>query len=248
MARLWIFSDLHLEAVPYPNSFKPAQPNFDMLVAAGDIREGDSDATIRLIARLAGSKPAVCVLGNHEFWGREIERERRAVRRAAERHSVVLLDDDIIDVAGVRFAGGTLWADGRLAGAEATPALPTNERIWVRKEGRGITGADEARLHKRTRSVIETAMGQGSWPLVVVTHHAPHPLCLPEAHRSGWLAGNAASDLSALTDAGRIALWVHGHVHHTVDLERPGGTRIVCNPAGPGFTNLAFRDDFVVEV
>lgn len=85
-------------------------------------------------------------------------------------------------------------------------------------------------------------------PLVVVTHHAPHPLCLPAAHRAGWVAGNSASDLSHLTDGGRIALWVHGHVHHTVALSRPGGTRIVCNAAGPGFGNLQFREELVVEV
>jgi Icc-related predicted phosphoesterase len=82
-------------------------------------------------------------------------------------------------------------------------------------------------------------------PRVVVTHHAPHPLCLPAAHRSGWPAGNAASDLSALTDSGRIALWVHSHVHRSIDLVRPGGTRIVCNPAGPGCANGEFRDDLV---
>ena len=124
------------------------------------------------------------------------------------------------------------------------------------RRGRGgntITGQDEAKLHRRTRTVIEAALTQPAErrpdgrPLVVVTPHAPHALCLPEAHRTGWAAGNAASDLSVLTDAGRIALWVHGHVHHTVDLVRPGGTRVVCNPAGPGFINPWFREDWVIE-
>ena len=159
-----------------------------------------------------------------------------------------------------------MWADGTLAGAEATPDRPTGERILVRqgRGGRTITGRDEARLHKRTRTVIEAAVGgagepltvpdtpaapaAGTPPLVVVTHYAPHPLCLPQAHRTGWVAGNSASDLSHLTDGGRIALWVHGHVHHTVALARPSGTRIVCNPAGPGFANPWFRKDLVVTV
>ena len=84
--------------------------------------------------------------------------------------------------------------------------------------------------------------------LVVVTHHAPHPLCLAASQRAGRAASNAASDLSQLTDSGQAALWVHGHLHHSVDLVRPGGTRIVCNPAGTGFSNLAFRDELVVEL
>lgn len=85
-------------------------------------------------------------------------------------------------------------------------------------------------------------------PLVVVTHHAPHPLCLLVSYRTGWNAGNAASDLSNFTDASRIALWVHGHIHDSVDLVRLGGTHIVCNPAGFRFGNPGFRDDLVVCV
>lgn len=245
MPRLWILSDLHLEAVAFPEAFRPAPPAFDVLVVAGDVSEGDTDGALRTVRRLANGKPAVFVLGNHEFWGREVGRERSAARRAAERRGVVLLDDDVAELAGLRFVGGTLWADGGLAGAAAAPDQPTGERIGVGPAARPITGADEARLHRRT--IARVAVQDGP-PLVVVTHHAPHPLCLPEAHRTGWAAGNAASDLSALTDSGRIALWVHGHVHHRVDLVRPGGTRIVCNPAGAGFANPGFRDDLVVEV
>ena len=122
-----------------------------MLVVAGEVCEGDTDSALRQVHRLANGKPAVFVLGNHEFWNREIARERRASRRAAERHGVVLLDDDVTELAGMRFVGGTLWADGRLAGADATPALATGERISIGKAERAITGADEARLHRQTR-------------------------------------------------------------------------------------------------
>ena len=253
MSRLWVLSDLHLEAVRYPEAFRPVRSEFDVLVVAGDVHEGDTDRALRTVSAFAGGKPVVFVLGNHEFWDREVAHERSIARRAAAKHGVTLVDDNMVDLAGVRFVGGTLWGDGTLAGAEATPDRPTGERILVRR-GRGghsITGQDQARLHRHTRGLIEAAVGQqpaDGRPLVVVTHHAPHPLCLPETERTGWSAGHAASDLSELTDAGQIALWVHGHVHHTVNLVRAGGTRIVCNPAGPGFVNPWFREDLVVEV
>ena len=251
MARLWVMSDLHLEAVRHPEAFRPARPDFDVLVVAGDVWEGDTDAALRMVARLAGGKPAVFVLGNHEFWNREVRQEREAARCGAAKHGVTLLDDDAVELAGVRFVGGTLWADGKLAGADAAPGRPTGERITVGR-GRGaqpITSRDEATLHGHTRALIRKAIWDldGQRPLVVVTHHAPHPLCLPEAHRTGWAAGNAASDLSYLTDAGRIDLWVHGHVHHSVN-QTFRHTPVVCNPAGPGFSNPAFQDDLVVEV
>ncbi len=114
----------------------------------------------------------------------------------------------------------------------------------------GEHAAGQLRDQELSDQVIEAALaGPGDdCPVVVVTHHAPHPLCVPAAHRSSWGAGNSASDLSHLTDTGRAALWVHGHLHHTVDLVRPGGTRILCNPAGPRLGNADFHDDLVAEV
>lgn len=51
-----------------------------------------------------------------------------------------------------------------------------------------------------------------------------------------------------LTDSGRVTLWVHGHLHHSIDMLRPSGTRILCNPAGPRFSNAAFDESLVVEL
>ena len=223
-----------------------------MLVVAGDVWEGSSARALAIVAEMAGGKPAVFVLGNHEPWHRDLAEARAAACRAAYRHGITLLDDDEAACAGVRFVGGTLWADGELAGKARAPRLVTGEQIYVdcRRSARWITNADEAALHRETRDVIATVLSRphDDRPVVVVTHHAPHPLCLPPAYRTGWVAGNAASNLSYLTDAGLAELWVHGHVHHSIDLVRPGGTRIVCSPAGPRFSNPDFQDDLVVEV
>lgn len=253
MPRLWIMSDLHLEAVRHPEAYQPRCTGFDVLVVAGDVWEGSSARALATVARLAGGKPAVFVLGNHEPWHRELDTERAVARRAAVRHGVALLDDGEAAVAGVRFVGGTLWADGRLGGQDRTPGQATGEPVRVVQGSGGarlITAGDQAALHAHTRGVIERALdrpGDGC-SVVVVTHHAPHPLCVPAAYRQSRVAGNSASDLSHLTDSGSAVLWVHGHLHESVDLLRPGGTRIVCNPAGPRFGNAAFRDDLVVEI
>jgi len=248
--RLWILSDLHLEAVPHPEAFRPVRPAFDVLVVAGDVWEGDSRRALETVAALADGKPAVFVMGNHEPWQGELQQEREMARRVAQRLGITLLDDSEAEVAGISFVGGTLWADGRLGGQDATPLRETGEPIQVAADGalRRLTVGDAAILHRRTRGVIEAAMARPrEGPLVVVTHHAPHPACLRPAHRAGWAAGCGVRPVGV--DGWRpgraLGAW---HVHGTIDMTRPGGTRIVCNPAGPGFTNLAFQDDWVIEV
>jgi predicted ATPase len=67
--RLWVLSDLHLEAVPHPEAYRPKRPDFDVLVVAGDVWEGDIARALEMVARLADGKPAVFVMGNHEAWG-----------------------------------------------------------------------------------------------------------------------------------------------------------------------------------
>jgi predicted phosphodiesterase len=61
--KLWILSDWHLET---RLAFDPPRPDFDVLVAAGDIEDSITRA-IRGVAVLAGGKPSIFVAGNHEW-------------------------------------------------------------------------------------------------------------------------------------------------------------------------------------
>ncbi len=250
MPKLWIMSDLHLETVPYPDAYQPARPDFDVLVAAGDILEGDCVGAFRFIGALAAGRPAVFVLGNHEHWNGVLGENLALARAMAPEFGVTLLDNSAASIAGCRFIGGTLWTDYALAGALA-PAAETGEQIDIDHDNGShlITIGDSAHLHHQARTALETLLAApGEEPVVVVTHHAPHPACLPAVLHGTWRAGNCASDLSQLTDSGRVALWIHGHTHHCIDLVRPNGTRIVSNAAGPNFYVSAFREDRVVAV
>lgn len=251
MAKLWILSDLHLETLPYPENFRPEPPAFDVLVAAGDIQEGDPGRAFAVLRRLAGDRPVAFVMGNHEHWNGTVDEDLALAKVLADRAGVTLLDGNRVVLAGCRFVGTTLWSDYRLAGA-LDPDTPTGEPIDIAHDDAGgshlITIGDAAALHRRARAALSARIAEGdaALPLVVVTHHAPHPDCIAPVQRGTWNAGNSASDLSALTDSGRVALWVHGHVHHSLDLTRPGGTRILCNPAGAGFANPVFDEALVV--
>jgi len=69
VTRLWVLSDLHLEAVPFPDGYDPVRPEFDVLVAAGDLWRGEPEKAVATLNRLAGGRPAVFVAGNHEACG-----------------------------------------------------------------------------------------------------------------------------------------------------------------------------------
>lgn len=252
LPKLWILSDLHLESVSYPEEFRPKQPDFDILAVAGDIWEGDVLRGYRFMRQLAGTKPIVFVLGNHEHWNGETEENLKMAKLLANEYGITLLDSDMATIAGCQFIGTTLWTDYRLAPADTDPSAETGEQIDVAHDGGShlITVEDVRRLHAKARGELEKllANAKAGNPIVALTHHAPHAECLPPEHRNTWGAGNSASDLSHMTDSGQVALWIHGHIHNSIDLVRPRGTRILCNPAGPMFCNAGFNETLVVEV
>lgn len=57
MLRLWVMSDLHLEAVHHPDAYRPRCAGFDVLVMAGDVRHGSVQA-VATVTRPAGGKPS----------------------------------------------------------------------------------------------------------------------------------------------------------------------------------------------
>ncbi|MCV9964245.1 metallophosphoesterase [Pararhizobium sp. BT-229] len=252
MTKLWVLSDLHLETIPYPDAFQPKRPTFDVLVAAGDIWQGDCLRAFRFLRKLADDKPIVFVMGNHEHWNGVLHEDLEMAKVLAREYRITLLDGDAVTITGCVFIGSTLWADHALSRAGANPAAETGEQIEIDHGGGThlITVGEAVELHRAARSKLERLVGMAdrSLPLVLVTHHAPHPDCLTEAMRNTWSAGNSASDLSQIIETGHIDLWVHGHLHHKVDMVRGNGTRILCNPAAPGFGNMAFDEAMVVEV
>ncbi|WP_089173404.1 metallophosphoesterase [Bosea sp. AS-1] len=248
--KIWVLSDLHLEGFPFPSAFAPRRPEFDVLVSAGDVWQGNIPAGFQFLRHLAGDRPVIATLGNHEHWRGEPSATIAAARRAAKANEILLLEGDTIDLQGVKFIGTTLWSDYSLAGAiDAT--MPTGEDILFRDgmKERLFRVQDAQQLYRASRQRLRRLIEQEtSLPRVVVTHHAPHPACVAPANLGKWIAGNCASDLSEPTDSGRAAVWLHGHVHHSIDMLRPGGTRILCNPAGALFSNSAFDESLVIEV
>lgn len=253
--KLWIWSDLHLE-MQNP-TFVDRAPDADVIVCAGDLCLADelADYAQSLIERYG--LPIVFVPGNHEFYSDRAVRALRTkpsdhllmkkVAQASQswRNRLYVLDDDILELGGVRFVGGTLWTDFRMD-------LADEAELWQRMRSAVMQLADFSRIrlgdgerlspqvmlgfHILTRAFIERQLAiPFDGTTVVVTHHLPHPDCTPAAYR-GWgtnhLFACSKEAFSGILDSDAAPpLWICGHTHHPSDI-RVGRTRIVCNPMG----------------
>ena len=236
--KVQIVSDLHLE---FGNPLPPRAEGADIVVCAGDLAPLRSDAIERAAQRWAGAQ-IVYVPGNHEFYGSDIDAGRAKLAERCERLGVALLAPGTFEHRNVRFIGATLWTDFGLDGVAAEPGAHRAARamrdfdghiLHARGTGRWTTRAS-ARRHEKERAFIERALdqaGRDNATAVVVTHHAPTARSIGARYQDHPTNPAFASDLEGLIARHQPALWVHGHVHTSVDVTL-GATRVVANPGG----------------
>lgn len=270
MTRLLILSDLH-------NEFRRFDPvvegrrvdeDADMVVLAGDIHQG---VQAPIWAREAfPDKEIVMVAGNHEFYGRHWNRNLHKMREKSAQLGIHFLENETVERFGVRFLGCTLWTDYALYGEarrresmrEAQDRMSDYLHIKLDrkpgedrdcKEFRSVKLIPQLALRRHVQSVQwldQQLAGCNPEKTVVVTHHAPLGLSIPDYYQEDTLSPAYASNLTGLV--GRSKLWVHGHIHDNMDYMY-GNTRVICNPRGypipkGDYINELFRPDFVVEV
>jgi len=77
--RLWILSGLHIEQSCW--ELPTSRPDFDVLVAAGDIHAASK--AVRWLADRADGRPVIYVPGNHEWYDKVLPKETAKARSAA---------------------------------------------------------------------------------------------------------------------------------------------------------------------
>lgn len=261
--KLWILSDLHIEGCVWDMP-SPA-PDYDVLIAAGDIHDPASSG-VEWLAERSNGKPVIYVPGNHEWYAHRqpftVKSETKAARARAEDLGIHFLMDEAVVIDGVRFLCATLWTDwelkGNAAAAMGYASMGMNDHIVIYPEdvGRPLSPRLSQSWHLASRYWLADELPKtGEWEkTVVVTHHLPHPRSVSVKYKDSPLNPAFASDLSELVESCGAALWVHGHTHDSFDYVA-GSTRIVCNPKGYGprsegapIENKDFDPLFVVEV
>lgn len=267
--RFLLLSDLHLEFAKFSAVWNGQRidEGVDVVVLAGDICEGTQG--IRWARETFVTKEIVYVLGNHEAYSWHIRFLTEQAREVARHMGVHLLERDAVVLGGVRFLGTTLWTDFNFFGAQKRFAAMLAAQVYVndyqyihidedprpgdtvKRPPRKLRPADTALMHQESVQWLSAELHAGAPDrTVVVTHHAPHRLSVHPRFEQDLVTGAYASDLSDLM--GRAALWVHGHMHDSVDY-RVNGTRVVCNPRGyvrrdGSQENARFEPGLVLEV
>ena len=231
--RILLLSDLHLEFEAYT----PPAVNVDVVVLAGDINLGSAGIDWAMDA--FPDVPVVYVLGNHEYYRHSFDRLAIQLAHRAEGTNVHVLERGSVEIKGVRFLGCTLWTDFALFGdaANVMRSIGDDMSDYVvisagLESNRKLTPDDTLGSHQRSRKWLRGELTRFKYQkCVVVTHHAPSIRSLALIDRFDPLSTAYASAMDEFVESSGASLWVHGHVHESVDY-MIGGTRVVANARG----------------
>ena len=251
--RCHYLSDLHLESQDFPWQL----PEGDVLIIAGDLCHArcldparkdkysmDQRARVQrfLDAAVSNFAHVIVVAGNHDHYDGVFEETTQLLRRHLPGARV--LDNEHVEIYGVRFFGTTLWSDfeGRSIECMNGVRRRMGEYFFVKRRVLHAAGGEQFVKFKPEdaadafaaswRAVQLSVAAAGGKPTVVVSHHSPSPQGRNPAHAGNGLDGAYASDLEKEISAlQHVPFWVHGHTH-VQKRYRIGTTEVVTNCRG----------------
>jgi 3',5'-cyclic AMP phosphodiesterase CpdA len=261
--KIRVLSDLHIEWGPLELS----HAGEDIAVLCGDIAiHTEAMDLLKQMAQLFDI-PIIVLAGNHEFYTNEDSpshtwegtidelREAADLTDRIEKGKVTFFEDSSAVYEGVRFIGATLWTDMHLYGDDPLVQIRVEQslndyRLIKRIDGGDLRAMDTIARHGVSRQFITDKLAEPfEGPTVVLTHHAPSWLSVPEQFKADASSAGYASRLETIMLDFEPALWVHGHMHTSLDYE-VGETRIVCNPRGyaRASENPAFDPNLIIDL
>ena len=249
--KIYPVSDLHLE---WENCSLPGDPK-GILVIAGDICETSHAFLLNNYLNVVSSKfkHVIIVLGNHEFYGLEVEETKSNFRGIIKNlDNVFLLDNETVSLDGITFIGSTLWSDfnGKCTETMKICQRLVNDFRFIGRKRHKFSPKIAIEIFEESVAYIKNKLVQyKDKKIVVITHHAPSFLSInPKFAEEEYLNGAFASNLEYLMEQNtQIYLWIHGHNHNSANYNI-GSTQVICNPKGYRNENPEFNPNFFIEV
>ena len=259
--KLRLLSDLHLEFTPFVIPRLEGDED-TVLILAGDVGKASKPETYVTFLEDACKqfKAVIYIPGNHEYYGSTFPDAWDVMkshlwplpgRTTGEPYdeNLYMLNNQQITIDKVRFVCSTMWTDMNKGDEETMLAAKYGMSDY--HVIKGFTPEIAMNEHEKAKAFIfDNIYG----PTVVVTHHGPTWQSIHPKYVGDILNGAYVSDLSQQIKDNGPQLWVHGHIHHSVDYT-VGNTRVVTNPRGYtgtyfdiGPENKEFLPEFLLEV
>jgi predicted phosphohydrolase len=260
--RIFVASDLHFE---FHNDIDwlpplPAVDAFDVLVLAGDIGTSAYLCTaLRRLRKKFPNKPIVFIAGNHEHYGKNINRN---IMEGIDVPDLYYLENRRVDLLGYHFLGSTLWTNFDCMGEELRAAAMkmawkhVADFIAIRtaelSESYGvpkfITAECVAALYQKACTWLNVEL-QTVDPAktIVVTHFPPsrefRHMRISESLISAYFQANCRD----LIEQYQPAAWLYGHNHFS-DALLCGKTQVVSNQFGYPNESTGYQGDLIITV
>lgn len=224
-------SDVHLEFLHERTALLESllAVEADVMLIAGDFTNQDHLTAIKEMASLRkNGKRIVQIKGNHEYYQgtgapASASQSDRRMREVCDSNEVVLLDNRMCEIDGVRFLGTTLWYPPYPAEALLTslndPRMIAQFPIW------------RAEQNQQAVAFLKENLRAGD---VLMTHHPSvltREMC---GEPQGLPLETLGTDLSDLIFERQPAYIFFGHIHFSLNLSL-GQTKICSNPRGYPF-------------
>lgn len=201
----------------------------DTLLMLGDItpfcRTEEYERYIADVSRRV--KRVLMVTGNHEYYKSykypkySAEEANFFMKEIVSKYpNVKLLDNEIVEIDGQRFIGGTMWYNER--------RRFDGKRVHV--DDIDIVGLEPWVFfqHAGFIDLIKRELRPGD---IVLTHHAPSSRSSEEKYKHSAMQSCFVHPLDDLIMERKPKFWFHGHLHCSSGYYL-GETYVVCNPYG----------------
>ena len=227
----------------------PLTPAAEILIIAGDTYDLNREyRNLDFIQRVSDEfEMTYLIPGNHEYYGGVDAASALESTCEAIRENVIMLNNQVVEIEGIRFIFSTMWTDIRKNMLEVMRGMADFSKINFR--GKPFRIKHYNLLHEKSYAFIEQEVSKPGRK-VVVTHHLPSEQCNVEEFQDSLINVGFCVDKTELIQRSDIDCWIYGHSHRNKADFDINGTRMVTNQLGyVGWQeHVSFNRSCVVEL
>lgn len=226
--KIQYISDLHLESLNNRMFFKkyPVQPCANYLVLAGDIIPLNQIDQINFFLDHISQvfSKVFWVPGNHEFYGSDYQSYQSC--NIPIRENVFLINSQSVILEEYELLCSTLWSNLDL-NKKWFLQYHINDFKYIKYQKDYIDALDYNAFHIDALSSLENKL-QTANPskTIVVTHHCPVMLSIPEQENFSTVYGSSLEDLIVKYQP---LYWIYGHTHTANEMINIRNTSLITN-------------------